>query len=274
MRKLLSYIRLGLTAGIAIIYYNLFYFRKFARHPEKYPYEVRYQTIRKLVRYVLKCFRVDYHVDGLEKFSDLQGKHMIIGNHHSDADPLIIFALSETPLTVISKKEAFSYPIIGNILKGIGAFSLDRENIMNQIGQIRDIVAHLKDPNKPNILVYVEGTRNKHPEDACLPFHAGTLKISKMAGVDIIPIASLGTSRILTRKSYLKKYPVFIKAFGPIDYTKYEKFDSNEEAANLRKQFDKEIDQLRTLDYKELSKQKMSNKRRLLETKLDVKRMS
>lgn len=263
-----------MTAGMIVVIYNIIYFRKFSRHPEKYSFAYRYQIIRKMVLYILKCFRVDLYIDGYEKFSDLQRKSMIFENHLSDADPLIIIALSSRPISVVSKKEAFSYPFIKNALRALDAFSLDRENLMNQISQIRDMVAYLKDEKRPNLLLYPEGTRNRKPEEACLSFHGGSLKICKIAGVDILPIVSFGASRIFTTKSYLKRYPVFIKICDPINYSKMEKFDSNEEAKNLRKFFDQEIDKLRSLDYKEINSRKLSQKKKELETRIDIKRMS
>lgn len=275
MKKYLSYIRIALTAGVALIYYNLRYFRKFAKHPEQYSFEYRYAKVRKLVLYVLKRFHVDYKVDAFkENFSDLQGKRLIVSNHHSDADPLIMIALHEKPITFISKKEAFEFPIIGNALRGLEGFSLDRENLMNQISQIRDIVAHLKDESKPNIVVYIEGTRNRHPEDGCLPFHAGTLKISKMANVPVVPVAIYGSSRILNGKSYLRRYPAFVEYMKEIDYSKLEKFDTNEEAAKLRKQIDQRLDEIRQKDLDFIYSQKLSKRRKALETMIDVKRLS
>lgn len=273
IKKLLSYIRLILTAGVAVVFYYLIYFAKFNRHPDKYSMEYRYKKVRKLVLYVLKCFRVDYVVSGYDKFLDLQGKCLIVSNHQSDADPLVMIAKHEKPITFIAKKEAFSFPFIGAALKCLEGFSLDRENLMNQISQIRDIVAHLKDESKPNIVVYIEGTRNKHPEDACLPFHAGTLKIAKMAGVKVVPIEIYSTFRILSKKHYLKHYPVFLNYDDPIDYSKYEKFESNEEANLLRETFDKKIDALRKLDLDYIYNLKMSDKHKALETMIDIKRL-
>lgn len=274
MRKLVSYLRIGLTAGIAVLYYNLRYFRSFSKHPEKYPFEYRYAIVRKMVLYVLRHFHVDYKVDGFNNFSDLNQKCLIVSNHHSDADPLIMVALHEKPITFISKKEAFDFPIVGNALRALEAFSLDRDNLMNQISQIRDIVAHLKDESKPNLLVYIEGTRNRHPEDGCLQFHAGTLKISKMANVPVIPMTIYGTSRILSGKSYLKKYPVFVEYMPKIEYFNYENFDTNEEAAKLRKQIDKRIDEIRQKDLDYVYAQRLSRKRKALETIIDLKRLS
>ena len=204
MRKYLSYIRIVLTVGIRLIYANLRYFRKFAKHPEKYPFEYRYNITRKIVLYVLKKFHVDYHQTGYENYTNLHRKCLIVSNHHSDADPLVMVALHEKPITFISKKEAFEFPIVGNALKGLEVFSLYRENVMNHINKIKQIVAHLKDETKPDLVVYIEGTRNRQPEDGCLPFHAGTLKITKMAGVPVVPMSIYVTSRVLTKKSYLK----------------------------------------------------------------------
>lgn len=274
MRKYLSYIRIGLTAGVGLIIANFRYFRKFAKHPEKYSFEYRYETTRRIVTKVLKRFHVDYKVKDFENYEKVNGKCLIVSNHHSDADPLVMVALHEKPITFISKKEAFDFPIVGNALRGLEAFSLDRDNLMNQVHQIRDIVNHLKDESKPNILVYIEGTRNRNPEDGCLQFHAGTLKVSKMAGVPVVPLAVYGTSRILNGKSYLKKYPTFVEYMEPIDYAKLEKFDTNEEAANLRKEIDKRLDEIRQKDLDYIYAQKLSKRRKALETMIDIKRLS
>ena len=251
MRKILSYLRIGLTAGVGVVYYNLRYFRKFAKHPDKYPFDYRYRIVRKMVRFVLKHFHVDYKVDGFNNFSDLNQKCLIVSNHHSDADPLIM-----------------------NVLRALEAFSLDRDNLMNQISQIRDIVAHLKDETKPNLIVYIEGTRNKHPENGCLQFHAGTLKISKMANVPVVPVTIFGTNRILSGKSYLRKYPAFVEYMRKIEYFKYEDFDTNLEAANLRKQFDKRLDEIRQKDLDYVYAQHLTKRRKALETIIDIKRLS
>ena len=274
MRKHLSYIRLGFTAGVELIYYNLRYLRKFSKNPSKYPFEFRYKIIRKMVLKVLKHFHVDYKIEGFDAYKQVKGKCFIVSNHHSDADPLVMVANHEDPITFVSKKEAFDFPIVGNALRGLEAFSLDRDNLMNQISQIRDIVAHLKDETKPNLVVYIEGTRNKSPEDGCLPFHAGTLKISKMAGVPVVPVSLYGTSRILSSKSYLHKYPAWIHYQEPIDYTKHDPFDTNEEAAKLRKQIDNDIDRIRQLDLDYIYNQKhLTKKRKALETIIDIKRL-
>lgn len=274
MRKILSYLRLGLTAGVRLIYVNLRYFRSFARHPEKYPFEYRYKIVRKTVIYVLKHYHVDYKIEGFENFLDLHGKCLVVSNHHSDADPLVMIANHEKPITFISKQEAFDFPVIGNGLKALEGFSLDRANVMNQITQIRDIVAHLKDENKPNIVVYIEGTRNKNPEGDCLPFHAGTLKISKMAGVPVVPMTIYGTSRILSSKSFLKRYPVFLNYLKPIDYSKYDNFDSNTEAVKLKELIDKTIDEVRKKDFEYVVNQRLSRRRKALETIIDIKKSS
>lgn len=274
MRKLLTYLKVILSWGPYILWINFFYFRKYAKHPEKYSFNEKYARIRKAVIRVLKSFHVDYKAVNFEKYSNINGKCAILSNHHSDTDPLIMIALNEKPITFVSKKEAFKFPIIGNVLKALEAFSLDRENLMNQVKQIRDIVAHLKDPNKPNLCIYIEGTRNKNPENGCLEFHAGTLKFTKMAGVDVSPVVIYGSSRILSSKSYLKEYPVRIEYFDSINYAKIENFDSNLEAKKLRERFDEKIDEIRKIDFDYVCKQKLSKKRKALETIIDIKRMS
>lgn len=268
--KILQYIKVVLICGLPIVFYHLFYMIRYAKHPEKYPFEKRYRVARKEIRMVFKHFHVDYKLENYEMFTKLDKKCLIISNHYSLFDPLALIAASDKPLTFVCKKEVFKMPFVGKVAKAIDCFALDRENLMNQFSQIRNIVSYLKDESKPSVLVFIEGTRNKDPGTPCLDFHPGTLKIAQMANVPLLCGATFGSFRILDKKSHIKKYPYFFNLFKKLEVEEAKSYNTTELAPILQKETDANINLLRNKDKDYINSLKMSDKKRKLETRFDI----
>ena len=271
MRKFFQYLRIVLICVPVIIYYHFRYMIKFSRHPEKYPLEKRYAIARKEISFVINKFHLDYKFSGFEKFTQRKEKCLLISNHLSFFDPLMIIIQSEKPVTFVAKKEVFKMPFVKRVVKAIEVFPLDRDNIMSQLSEIKKVVTYLKDVNKPSVIIYIEGTRNKYPENPCLDFHAGTLKIAQMAGCPILVGATYGGFRGLTIHSYLKRYPVFFNVFEEIGVEEFKKSNTNDLAGSLRKKVDTEVDKLRALDKEYVLNSKINKKGKELEIRVDAR---
>lgn len=271
MRKILRLTKAVLIAGFPILFYHFFYMIRFAKHPEKYSFDYRYKIAQKEIRFVLKLLHVDYNTQGIESFYDMKEKGLIISNHLSDIDPLILIAQSEKPMTFISKMENFKVPFLGKVAKALEVFPLDRKNIMNQISQIKDIVNYLKDNSKPSVIVYIEGTRNRNPENPCLDFHAGTLKMAQMAGVPLVSLATYGTFRVLSKKSYLKRVPTYFKFIKIRSSEEVKSINTTELAQILKNEIDEAVDDFRRVDLKYFDSIKISKKAKELETSYDIR---
>lgn len=269
--KILQYIKIVLIAGPVILYDHFRYNRRFAKHPEKYPLEYRYAQIRKEITFVLKLFGVDYNKKNFDLYESYKGKSLIISNHLSLADPMCLIAKSERPLTFMVKKEVLKMPFAGVVAKALDVFPIDRANLMSQLSVIKEVVGYLKDPSKPSVVVYIEGTRNKEPQNPCLEFHPGTLKIAQMAGVPLISYATYGTFRVLSKKSYLHKYPVYLSFLKKYEVEELKKIPTPELASILKNEVDTEVDILRAEDKDAISKMKISSKRKELETRVDAR---
>ena len=269
--KIWQYIKVVLICGLPILFYHIFYMCRYARHPEKYPFEKRYRVVRKEVKFVFKHFHLDYKMENFDLLSKCDEKCVIITNHLSDSDPLALIAASEKPLTFVCKKEVFRFPFVGKVAKAIDCFPLDRQNLMNQISQIRNIVSYLKDKNKPSVLIFIEGTRNRNPGTACLPFHPGTLKIPQIAGVPILVGAMYGSFRILDKKAHLPKYPFFFSFYKKINVDEAKQYNTTELATMLEKETNEQVNLLRDKDIEYVNNFKISNKRKQLETRFDIR---
>ena len=238
MKKFFQYLKIVLIAGPVILYYMAFYMIRYGRHPEKYPLEKRYKVARKLITFVVNRFHLDYFMEDFEKFTKSKDKSLLISNHLSLFDPLMLIVKSEKPITFVAKKEVFKMPFVKHVAKAIEVFPLDRDNIMSQLSEIKKIVNYLKDPNKPSVIIYIEGKRNKNPENPCLDFHAGTLKIAQMANTPLMVAATYGSFRALSMDSCLRKYPVYFSILERIEAEDAKKMNTNDLAGSLRKKID------------------------------------
>lgn len=253
-----------------VIIYNLFRYMKYTRHPEKYPFEKRYEMVRKEIIFVLRRFHIDVQKEGYDILGKAKKPCLVISNHYSLMDPVMLIASSERPITFLSKKENLKMPFVGQILKMLQVFTIDRKNVLSQVRTLQQIGEYLKDENKPHVVIFIEGTRNKKPSGELLEFHPGTLKIAYKANCDIVPATMYGTFRILKLNSYLKHYPFWWKINDPIKPEQFLNKSTIDLAGEIRQKMIDQVDQFRVLDQKYIYEQKLTVKRKALETVVDL----
>lgn len=197
-----------------IFFTFLFKIWPYNRHPEKYPIEVRYKTVRKLIIKVINTLRVDQKVEGIENLRALEKnkeKFLVIGNHLSVIDPLLLIYHSEEPLTFVGKKEILKMPLVRTIIKVLDGMFLDRNDLRSGLQVIRNVERLIKN-NIASVAIYPEGTRNKNPEGELPEFHGGTFKPAFRIGCPVLPVASFGSQKILSKKT-TKRVPYELTYF-------------------------------------------------------------
>ncbi len=137
-----------------------------------------------------------------EDISHYKGSFILAANHVSYLDPVVLGIALKRPINFITKKEAFEIPLLGSILKKIGAIPVDRQNI-NPVS-IRKSIVLLK---KGHILgIFPEGTRSW--DGKLLELNSGLIKIALQANVPIIPVGLIGTFEIYPPRA---KFPAIFK---------------------------------------------------------------
>ncbi|MDO5330134.1 MAG: lysophospholipid acyltransferase family protein [Bacillota bacterium] len=182
--------------GPTLIHDYLKWMRRYAKHPDDYPFEVRYKTIRELVIKILHKFRLEFEVNGLEKLNGVEGPVLIVSNHLSLMDSLTLIALSKKPISFVSKKENEKMPMLGKVMKALDSCFLDRGNL-RQNGEVLAQVEKRLEEGVCSYVIFPEGTRQKNVRDNLLPMHPGSFKIAGKAKVPLIPVAQYGTFHLL-----------------------------------------------------------------------------
>lgn len=112
-----------------------------------------FKICREIIRPI--CFFLfPRKVYGAENLTE-DGPLIICSNHISLVDPVLLCLSIKQPVRFISKKEAFKFPIFGALLRGLGAFPVDREG--RDIKAIRTCLSVLKCGD--TLGIFPEGTR-------------------------------------------------------------------------------------------------------------------
>ncbi|RKY47323.1 MAG: hypothetical protein DRP91_07750 [Candidatus Neomarinimicrobiota bacterium] len=157
-------------------------------------------------RAILWAGGVRVKVEGLEKLKS-RGPYVIISNHESALDIMVIAGYLPLNIRFLAKKELFRIPLLGWILFFGRHIAVDRKNPRNSIEKINRRARRLFLKNI-SVIVFPEGTRSKTGE--LLPFKKGGFVLAAKFHVPILAITLLGTGKI-TPKKELKIKPGTVK---------------------------------------------------------------
>ena len=258
---MIKWIRLGFSCGPLVLRANC-KMKKFIKHKDKYSIEERTKAVRDYCKSISHGgFRTRFIVEGEENIpADTQAVY--VGNHRSVLDPILFYALTDFPCTVVAKKEVEKMPIFGNVIKAIDGFFLDRGNLRAELQTFREINKELKENSNLSLLIYPEGTRSKAPDFNLLDFHAGTFKIATKLGLPICPFVMYHTDRILNQQFHYHRYPVQVAFLKPLTKEEYENMTGDEISSLLHSKIEAEIEKMKAkeeeliMQYNSYSKKK------------------
>lgn len=226
--------------------------RKFAKHPEKYPFEVRQKKVRELASKISKSLDIDFIIEGMDSIPDTAS--VIYGNHLSMMDPLSLVSILEKPTSYISKRENEKVPFLGKVMKDLEGEFLDRDDLKQSLKTMMRVQSDLEKGTK-HWVIFPDGTRTKDPMLAMKEFHHGSFRPAIKANVPIVPVAFYGTHSALKTDKPYKKHPVFIKFLKPIMPNQYQGMTTNDVAKMVHDQIQRVISfDLRSRYHKYMSK--------------------
>src|SRR3990172_747407 len=163
-------------------------------------------------------------VSGVENIP-LSGGVIIAANHFSYLDiPLLSYGLNR-PANFIGKKQLFTIPVAGTLLRLLGGIPIDREKIDRSA--LREIMKKLNSGNV--VVIYPEGTRSH--DGRLQPGKPGVGFIVRMSGKKVVPTAILGTDKAMPSGSwFIRPSPVTIRFGEPLDF--------HENSSKNEKQYD------------------------------------
>jgi 1-acyl-sn-glycerol-3-phosphate acyltransferase len=197
---------------------------------------VLYTIFKVIFAFILKVFG-RYQVFGRQNLPD-SGPLIIVSNHISNWDPLMVGVAIPRRVSFIAKEELFGIPLVGSLLKAWGMLPIkrgriDREALSKPLDLLKD---------KKVIGIFIEGKRNLKNPDTMLKPQPGAAMLALRSGAPIVPVAVINTNRIL--RSF-KRVKVFIgKPIHFASKTELEGLEKKEQYSKIGRELTETIQEL------------------------------
>jgi 1-acyl-sn-glycerol-3-phosphate acyltransferase len=150
---------------------------------------------------------------GLDKI-DPARTYIFMSNHVSNVDPPITLPLIPRRTSVMVKKELFSYPILGQIMRIGSLVPVDRGNRDAGLTAVREAVKAIQ--QGLNMTIYVEGKRSF--DGRLLPFKKGPFYLAQECQVPVVPITITGTQEVMPKARFaIQPGTVTVQFHDPIE---------------------------------------------------------
>jgi 1-acyl-sn-glycerol-3-phosphate acyltransferase len=160
---------------------------------------------------VLTSCLFDLKVYGLENVPK-RGGVLLVANHQSYLDPLLIGVRVSRPLSYVCKSELFSNRHFGRFLTFLNAFPLRQG--AGDIGAIKETIARVKEGRA--LALFPEGSRT--PNGQMLPILGGVGLIVRRAQVPVVPVAIEGAFAAWPLfKSMFRRWRIHVVYGPPMD---------------------------------------------------------
>ncbi len=143
---------------------------------------------------------VRVHVHGLEHLRG-DGPFIFAPNHQSHFDIAALLGYLPGHNRFVAKKELFSEPVLGMVLRTLGMVPVDRDNPLEAIQLLSDVITK----DRSSLIIFPEGTRSR--DGALLPFKKGPFIAAIHLQVPIVPVVCFGTVSVMPKGGYLSIVP-------------------------------------------------------------------
>ena len=162
---------------------------------------------------ILSFATTGVQVRGYENVSIERGA-ILMANHTSHLDPPLLIAVSKIPISFLTKRVLFFFPVFGWGMWAVGHIPIDRKNrdsAFNSLDKAAKVIVSGR-----LVSIFPEGTRSRTRE--MNSFKKGGFVIATKGKIPIIPVGIDGTQAVMPKGwCWMKRHPVKVVFGEPID---------------------------------------------------------
>jgi len=167
-----------------------------------------YALARLLCRAAIGAF-AEARVEGLEDVPR-SGPLIVLCNHASMVDPVLLTATFPRWLTYLAKRELFRQPLVGWLLREGGVIPVsrgaaDRHALEQALGALRQGGA---------VAIFAEGTRSR--DGVLQRAKAGVALLAARSGAGVLPVAIVGTQGLDAPRRWLTHPQLVVRCGRPL----------------------------------------------------------
>lgn len=145
-------------------------------------------------RIITRLSGVTVCMRGLERLE--RGRpYIFAANHQSQFDIFVLQGYLDFDFRWLAKLELFQVPLFGRAMRLAGYIPVDRSHSRKAIQSLDEAAGRIADGT--SVIIFPEGTRS--PDGSLQPFKAGAMVLAIKAGVEVVPVAILGTHQVLPK---------------------------------------------------------------------------
>ncbi|HEX5709086.1 MAG TPA: lysophospholipid acyltransferase family protein [Pyrinomonadaceae bacterium] len=156
-------------------------------------------------RMIVRTALLDVRVHGAEHLRAGQS-YVFLSTHQSWMDIPVMLGYLPAQLRIVAKREVFQIPFLGWHMRRGGHISINRGSTTEAVESLRRATDGIR--GGVSAFIFPEGTRTR--DGSLQPFKKGGFKLALQTGAPAVPVAIIGTRRVLPRDSYLFRP-------GPVD---------------------------------------------------------
>jgi 1-acyl-sn-glycerol-3-phosphate acyltransferase len=174
----------------------------------------RWAVVRTLARFLLFVTGTPVTAKGVERVP--RGNALLLFNHASYTDPLVLAAVLPGAPAFVGKREFASQLVAGALMRRLGALFVERYDLAGGLADTEAAVKLAREGR--NIVFFPEGTFTRRP--GLSEFFLGAFKVASEAGLVVFPGVIRGTRTLLRDEQWLpRRSAVVIEVADPIKPT-------------------------------------------------------
>ena len=196
----------------------------YARHPEKYSEEFRYEYDQHVIRLMNHTGRIHTDVYGTEHLPE-DGGYVMFANHQGKYDALGIMLTHEKPCSVVMDAARSYTPLVREFIDLVNGKRMKLNDVRQAAGVIREVTNEVKKGRK--YIIFPSGGYKHRNGNFVDPFKAGSFKSAMKAKAPIVPVALVDSWKVFDLWS-LRKVRTKVLYLKPVYYEEYKGMSSTE----------------------------------------------
>lgn len=205
---------------------------------DRISYEEAFGTIKEVAKKANRAGRVTIEAYGLENIPQEDG-FIFFPNHQGLFDVLVFLDSCPRPFSFVAKKEASNIILLKQVIKALGAYPMDREDVRQSMKVINAVTEDVQ--GGKNFLIFPEGTRSRLG-NRMLEFKGGSFKSATKAKCPIVPCALIDSFKPFDERN-IRPVRVKVIYMKPMYYEEYKEMKTVDIAEEVRRRIEKTISQ-------------------------------
>ncbi|MGZ3747063.1 MAG: 1-acyl-sn-glycerol-3-phosphate acyltransferase, partial [Pseudobdellovibrionaceae bacterium] len=174
---------------------------------------MRWACLRRLLKFFFAACGAKIHLIGDLSFLRRISPQIVVSNHASYLDPLVLVSLLPRPVSFVAKTELSKNYLLAVALKRLNVEFVERFKFEGSLKDMRSLEKSLQ--KQQSLLFFPEGTFLRDP--GLLPFHSGAFFLAARWNLPILPLVMNGTRNILRSDSWFPRYgPIKVIVGSPL----------------------------------------------------------